>query len=205
MTLYEFTPSRSTRVRWLLEELGVKFDAVPVDLMAGEHKGAGFLSVNPAGKVPVLVDGDLVLTETMAIVLYLAEKDEQRRFLPTDRAQRAQVYRWLSFTITELEQPLWRMRRHTKLYAVERRLAAEVDLAREDFAAMARVLEAHMHERPFVVGPTVSVADFVLAWTLDWAHANALLEHSPNLLAYLERMYRRAAAPSRMRIPSAPS
>ena len=70
---------------------------------------------------------------------------------------------------------------------------------------MARVLETHMHEHPFVVGPTVSVADFVLAWTLDWAHANPLLEHSPNLLAHLERMYRHAPPPSRMRAPSAPS
>ena len=205
MILYEFNLSRATRVRWLLQELGAEFDAVRVDLVVGEQKGAEFLSINPAGKLPVLVDGDTVLTESAAIVLYLAEKDEQRRFLPADRAQRAQVYRWLFFAVTELEQPLLRMHRHTRLYAAERRLPAEIDLAREDFAAMVRVLETHMRDRPFVAGADVSVADFVLAWTLDWASTSALLEHSPNLQAYLERMYRRAAAPSRMRASRASS
>ena len=199
MTLYEFNPSRSTRVRWLLQELDLEFDAVRIDLMAGEHKRAEFLRINPAGKVPVLVDGDMVLTETMAIVLYLAECDLQQRFLPADCTRKAQVYRWLSFAVTELEQPLWRIRRHTKLYAAERRLPAEIELAREDFAVIARVLEAHMHEGPFVTGANVSIADFVLAWTLDWASTHDLLEQTPNLLAYVERMYRRPAAPPRIR------
>ena len=70
MKLYEFAPTRSIRVRWTLQELGVDFEAVTVDLLAGEHRSPAFLKINPAGKLPVLVDGDMVLTESVAIVLY---------------------------------------------------------------------------------------------------------------------------------------
>ncbi len=74
MRLFEFAPTRSIRVRWTLQELDVAFESVPVNLIAGEHRRPEFLKINPAGKLPVLVDGDLVLTESVAIVLYLADK-----------------------------------------------------------------------------------------------------------------------------------
>jgi glutathione S-transferase len=116
MKLYEFAPARSIRVRWVLQELGVDFEAIEVNMLAGEHRKPEFLAVNPAGKLPVLVDGDLTLTESVAIALYLCEKYPQNSFLPTDLGSRAQVYRWLFFAATELEQPLWRLSRHTALY-----------------------------------------------------------------------------------------
>ena len=72
MKLYEFAPTRSIRVRWTLQELGVDFEAITVNLLAGEHRSPAFLKINPAGKLPVLVDGDVVLTESVVIVLYLA-------------------------------------------------------------------------------------------------------------------------------------
>ena len=107
MKLYEFGPTRSIRARWTLQELGVDFEPVTVNLTAGEHRRPEFLEINPAGKLPVLVDGDLVLTESVAITLYLAEKYPDRGLVPADLKQRAQVNRWLLFTATELEQPLW--------------------------------------------------------------------------------------------------
>ena len=116
MQLYEFGPTRSIRARWTLQELGVEFEPITVNLVAGEHRRPEFLKINPAGKLPVLVDGDLVLTESVAIVLYLAEKYPEKGLLPTDLADRAQVNRWLLFAATELEQPLWRISRHTALY-----------------------------------------------------------------------------------------
>jgi glutathione S-transferase len=109
MQLYEFAPTRSIRARWTLQELGVDFEAVAIDLVAGENRKPEFLALNPAGKVPVLVDGDLVLTESATIVWYLAEKYADRGLLPADLAQRARVHRWLLFAVTELEQPLWRI------------------------------------------------------------------------------------------------
>jgi glutathione S-transferase len=198
MKLYEFAPTRSIRVRWTLQELGVDFEAVTVNLPAGEHRSPAFLKINSAGKLPVLVDGGLVMTESVAIVLYLAEKYPDKGFIPADLGERAQLYRWLFFAVTELEQPLWRISRHTALYPENRRLAAEVVLAREDFKPMAEVADAHMRGRQYVVGDSATVGDFVLAYTLDWANEAGLLGDFPGLREYVERMYARPHAPMRI-------
>ncbi len=197
MKLYEFGPTRSIRVRWTLQELGVDFQPIRVNLIAGEHQRPEFLKINPAGKIPALVDGDLVLTESVAIVLYLAEKYSDKGLLPTDLDQRAQVNRWLLFAATELEQPLWRISRHTVLYPEEQRLPGDVTIASREFREMATVLEKHMQGREFVVGDSATVADFVLAYTLDWGNEDKLLGHCPQLLAYMKRMYARPNAPPR--------
>src|SRR5262249_16105564 len=148
------------RARWTLQELEVPFDSVSIDLRKGENRSPAFLAVNPAGKLPVLVDGDMVLTESIAIVLYLAEKYPEKKLIPNDLGERAQLNRWLLFTTTELEQPLWRISRHTFLNPEEKRLPAEVTLAREDFAGMAGVIEEYMDGREFIVGDRVTIGDF---------------------------------------------
>jgi glutathione S-transferase len=198
MKLYEFPPTRAIRVRWTLQELGVDFEAVFVNMLAGEHKSPAYLKVNPAGKLPALVDGDLVLTESVAIVLYLGEKYSEKGLVPTDLKLRTQLYRWLLFAATELEQPLWRIARHTNVYPESKRIPGEVPLAREDFQAMARVLEEHIRDRQFVVGNSITVADIVLAYTLDWANEVQLLDGFPQMKAYMERMYERPQAPMRI-------
>ena len=198
MQLYEFAPTRSIRARWMLQELGVDFESLTVNLIAGEHLRPEFLKINPAGRLPVLVDGDLVLTESVAIVLYLAEKYPQKGFLPEDIKQRSQVYRWLLFATAESEQPLWRISRHTALYPEHLRLPAEVSPARQDFTDMAAVMEDRMQGCEFIVGNTVTIADFVCAHTLDWANEIHLLDGSPQLLQYMKRMYARPNAPLRI-------
>jgi glutathione S-transferase len=198
MKLYEFAPTRSIRARWTLQELGVDFEAITVNLVAGEHRKPAFLQINPAGKLPVLVDGDRVLTESVAIVLYLADKYPSKGLIPAPLEQRAQVNRWLLFAATELEQPLWRIARNTSLYPEAKRLPDDVALAREDFKPMAAVLDEHMKGREFVVGDKVTVADFVTAYTLDWANEVQLLDGFPRLGTYMERMYARPHAPMRI-------
>jgi glutathione S-transferase len=149
----------------------------------------------------VLVDGDFVLTESIAIVLYLAEKYPKKGLLPRDVRARADVNRWLLFCATELEQPLWRITRHTHLYPQEKRLAAEISIARQDFLDMAVVLEKHMEGQQFIVGDKPTVADFVAAYTLDMASVlekHRLLDDLPRLRAYMERMYQRPKAPARI-------
>lgn len=199
MKLYEFAPTRSIRVRWTLQEMDVPFEAVTVNLAANEHHSAEFLKINPAGKLPALVDGDFVLTESIAIVLYLAEKYPAKKLMPTDLRERAQLYRWLLFTTTELEQPLWRIARHSNIYPVDKRLPAEIELARGDFLPMAQVVEDHLRGREFLAGGHLTVADFVLAYTLDWAKLVKLLDGFPALDAYVERMYARPKAPMRIK------
>jgi glutathione S-transferase len=203
MRLYEFGPTRALRVRWTLQELGVEFEAVSVNMLAGENQAPEFLRLNPAAKLPVLVDGDQVLTESAAIVLYLAEKYPQAKLLPTSVTERAQAYRWLLFTVTELEQPLWRMARHEFLYPEEKRSTEDIQLAREDFRPMVEVLDRHMQNRPYVVGDSVTVTDFVLAYTLDWANEVELLADFPQLKHYMENMYRRPKAVMRIAAASA--
>src|SRR5262244_2451288 len=131
MKLYEFGPTRSIRVRWTLQELEADFESIRVNLPAGEHCRPEFLKINPAGKVPVLEDGDLVLTESVAIVLYLAEKYSEKGFAPAGLRGRADLARWLLFTATELEQPLWRISRHSAIYPEDKRLPGDIALARE--------------------------------------------------------------------------
>jgi glutathione S-transferase len=198
MKLYGFGPTRSLRALWGLKELGVEFEFIPVDLQAGQHKRPEFLALNPAGKVPVLIDGDLVLPESAAIVLYLAEKYPEKGLMPAKLEQRAQVYRWVLFAVTELEQPLWRMAKHRFIYPEAKRLPQDIDLARDDFTAMAAVLERHMQGRQYIVGDRTTVADCVTAYLMDWANEHHLLDGFPNLKGYLQRMYTRSTAPQRI-------
>jgi glutathione S-transferase len=198
MRLYEFPPTRSIRVRWTLQELGIPFESVPVNLIAGDHRKPEFLALNPAAKIPVLVDGDVVLTESVATVMYLADKYPEQGLLPNSLAARGQAYRWLLFAATELEQPLWRIARHTNLYPEEQRLPADVAIAGREFVEMAAVLARHMEGREFIVGAHAGVVDFVTAYTLDWANEARLLGDYPGLRVYMERMYARPKAPLRI-------
>lgn len=85
------------------------------------------------------------------------------------------------------------------IYPEDKRLRAEIALARQDFADVAQVMEAQMRGRQFVVGDEVTVADFVLAYTLDWAKLAKTLDGFPVLDAYMERMYARPKAPERIK------
>lgn len=198
MKLYGFGPTRSLRALWGLKELDADFEFIPVNLLTGEHKHPDFLRLNPAGKVPVLVDGDIVIPESAAIVLYLADKYPEKRFLPTSVEERAQVYRWVMFAVTELEQPLWRISKHTALYPEDKRLAADIVLAKEEFLAMAAILDSHLEGRRFIVGDSVTVADCVTVYLVDWANEFHLIDDFAQLQAYLERMYARPKAPHRI-------
>ena len=193
--LYGTPPTRLLRVTWLLNELGLEYESHPVDLMKGEHLQPDFLALNPAAKVPVLVDGSLVLTESAAIQLYLAEKYPEAGFIPDALEERAQMYRWIFFLVTEIEQPLWRIARQTFIYPEDKRAPRDVEIAREECLEMVAVLERHMAEREFIVADRLTVADFNAAYTLDWANEEKMLDRAPRLSAYLKTMYSRPTAP----------
>jgi glutathione S-transferase len=195
MKLYGTPPTRALRVLWLLNELDIDCETITVNMGAGEHRGPALLRLNPAGKLPVLVDGDLVLTESSAIPLYLAEKHPESSLIPATLADRALMYQWIFFLVTEIEQPLWRIALHTRIYPEDERVAADVPLAARDGRQMIDVLENHMQGRDFLVGDRPSVADFNAAFTLDWAREAGLLENAPRLRAYLKAMYDRPKAP----------
>jgi len=195
LKLYGTPPTRALRVIWLLNELGLKYEMIPVDILQGEQTQQDFQQLNPASKVPVLVDGSVVMTESAAIQLYLADKHPEAGFIPATAEDRAQMYRWIFFLVTEIEQPLWRIARHTNIYPQEKRLPQDVDLATEECIAMLAVLEQHMQARKFLVGDHLTVADFNAAYTLDWANEAHMLNNAPRLKEYLKSMYARSTAP----------
>ena len=94
LKLYGGTRTRSSTIQWYLEELGVAYEFVLLDMKAGEHKQPEFLAINPMGKVPVIVDGDVRLWESGAILTYLAEKHGQ---MPESVEARSQIHQWVYF------------------------------------------------------------------------------------------------------------
>ncbi len=195
MKLYGTPPTRLIRALWLVNELGIECECVPVDMGRGEHKSPELSAINPAGKVPFLVDGDAIVTESCAIQLYLAEKYPEKGFMPEDLAARAQVYRWMFFLATDIEQPLWRIALHDFIYPEAERIPADAPLAMRDGKTMIAVLEDHMKARRFLVGDRLSVADFNAAYTLDWAREAGMLGDAPRLQAFVDEMYARPTAP----------
>lgn len=183
LRLYELAPTRSLRALWALQELELPFETVTVDPQKQEHRRPDYLAINPAGKLPALVDGDAVITESAAIVMYLCEK---HGLWPATVEERAQLYRWVCFTITELEHIIGPDGPNSPDEQQEKR---------QKFLAMAAVVEKHLQDRPYLLGDSVSAADFVLVYTLDLAHGLKLLTGLPNCRAYLERMYSRPKAP----------
>ena len=91
------------------------------------------------------------------------------------------------------------MARHTHLYPKEKRIPDEIAVARDDFLQIASVMEQHLRDRQFVVGPRVTVGGSVLAYTLDWAKEVNLLERLPRLESYMEDMYAQSHAPMRIK------
>ena len=192
MKLYGTPPTRAIRVQWLLNELGIDCEVIGLNPM---DPGPEFLKLNPAGKLPMLVDGDVVLTESAAIPLYLAEKHPEKGFIPSNLADRGQMYRWIFFLVTEIEQPLWRIGLNTSIYPEENRVPADIENATRDCKKMVAVFEQHMADRDYVAGNRLSVADFIAAYTLDWANEAKMLAKAPRLRSFVETMYARPTAP----------
>src|SRR5689334_4330317 len=96
MKFYYNTAPNPTKVALCLEEMGIAFEAIPVDTRKGDQHTAAFRAVNPNGKVPVIVDGDAVVFDSSAILLYLAQKTG--KFLPDDSPKaRGELYSWMFF------------------------------------------------------------------------------------------------------------
>lgn len=103
LKLYDFPWSgHSHRVRLFLSLLGLPCEKVPVDMLQNEHKDPAYLKLSPLGQVPTLVDGDTVITDSTAALVYLALKHGDERWLPRDPAGAARVQRWLSTASGEL-------------------------------------------------------------------------------------------------------
>lgn len=193
MLLYGFGPSRSLRASWALEEVGAPWSYYKLNARAGEHRSDEFLSLNPDGKVPCLVDQDFVLTESMAIVTYLGEKFPDSGLVPAKLNERALYFQWSSFAVTELEQPLWTKAKHSFVFPKEKRVPAIKPVTVVEFERAAKVFSLGLGDKEFVLGRNFTGADILLGHTLSWARMQKYpIEHS-NLNEYLDRLLARPA------------
>jgi glutathione S-transferase len=194
ITLYGYNRSRWIKPYWTLKELGVPFDArnVRPDLLRTEYPEV--LALNPFAKLPILVDGDFTVFESSAISSYLADKYSEKKLSPEPATRNRALYdQWISLASTDLEQPLWRIAKHSFLYPEEERSNADQDLARKDFLKEVSVLEDQI--TPYLVGGGFTVADIVMAYTLNWANGYKLLEGFPKVKTYLATHTERASFP----------
>lgn len=192
--LYGSGPSRWIRPYWMLNELGIKFEAIELKLQNGEGQTPEFLAINPHGKVPALVDGKVILFESAAICTYLADKYPEQGLAPrVGTIDRAYYDQWISFVISDLEQPLWRIVRHRYLYPEGKKSPADIELAKADFLKLAAVVENHVGT--FLVGNRFSGADIIMAYTLKWATWDQLLDGFPKLQKYMETHTARSSFP----------
>lgn len=190
MRLYHLAPSRSTRVLWLLEEIGEPYDVTV--MKGGDRKTDEHRLRHPLGRVPVLEDDEGFLFESAALCLQLADvyPDAQLNW-PLGTRERGLVYQWTLFAMTELE-----------LAIVEARHYGKDDPARaqagtERFRAAAAATEAALDGHEYLVGDRFSVADIVCGEVLDFAKVTGLLDGGfPNIDASLERL---SARPARRR------
>ncbi|TMA80136.1 MAG: glutathione S-transferase family protein [Deltaproteobacteria bacterium] len=194
MKLYYAPQTRAGRPRWLLEELGVPYEIVPVDLAQGEHKKPEYMKIHPHGAVPALADGDLVLFESAAICMYLADKYPEKKLAPAvGTPARGLYYQWMIYTMATLEPPVVQIFLNTVMLPEAERSAAAVEKGKTQFAEVARVLSNALATRPYILGEQFSAADVMIGGMLGWASMMGLLSDQPTLQAYVKRVTDRPA------------
>ncbi|MDD9896096.1 MAG: glutathione S-transferase family protein [Gammaproteobacteria bacterium] len=175
MKLYGMQQSRSFRCLWALEETGLEYEYVPVKLRTEETdpdsaQHPNYLAVNVQGKVPTLIDGDLNLTESVAILHYIARKAPDSRLIPdADIQTLAKHDELVSFVLAELEQPLWSKGKHMFALPEAQRIPQMFETAKFEFAKAVRTLDHLLPDNEFAVANHFSMVDILLAQTFNWA------------------------------------
>lgn len=187
IVLHHHPYSRAANVVWMLEELGVPYELRWVDIMKGEQKQPDVVGLNPMGKLPVLVDGDVVISESAAIGLYLADRYSYGTLAPkVDEADRATYYRWSFFAPSVIEPgSLAKLRGWTFK-------ASEAGWGEHE--AMVKAMEAAVDGRPYLLGERFSMADCIFGGTVRYMLTFKMLEPKPLLAAYADRLAARPAA-----------
>ncbi len=194
LTVWGIGTMRTMRVHWMLRELGLDYSCQPIGSRTGETQTAAFGALNPKRKIPVLVHGDLVLSESAAIVQYLAERFDVPAgfYIPNDAAGRARLNEWCFFIMTELDaHSLYVVRRHDGLKEIYGAAPVAVEAAKDYFQLLLAAAESRLPVgEEYLLGAQLSTADILLTTCLAWAQAIDLA--LPAFAAdYLERVRRR--------------
>lgn len=192
--LYAYPRSRSTRVVWMLEEIGVDYEFIKIELLQGAGQAEAYLKIHADGKVPAIDDNGFILTESAAIMSYLGDEYSESKLVPEPKTQeRARYDEWCFFVLTELEQPLWTVGKHTFVFPEEKRVPEILDVAHWEFLKACKVLEQRLQGKEYALGNSFSAVDILIAHTLRWADAFGVSSGSELLDAYREKMSARPA------------
>lgn len=192
LKLYFVPFTRSTRVRWVLEELAVPHELVRLDPKKGDTKSASYLKIHPLGHVPALQDGDTTLIESGAIVMYLADKYGAGRLAPAlSSPERGEYYQWIMLTHATLEPVLQTIHDHKQGKGVDDAALAKAKKRAHDVLT---AIDTGLAGRSFAAGANFTAADIVLAAVLHWAQMMGQLHDFPRLHAYAVKHVSRPAA-----------
>jgi glutathione S-transferase len=186
ITLYHSPASRAFTAYWMLEELGVPFDVRTIDIRRGEQKSPAYLKLNPAGKVPTLTDGDVVVSENPAIGIYLADRYGYGTLAPRiEDRDRGAYLKWMVFA-TAVVDPVASLH------------AEKIDLPGFGFSFgtfddMVGVLVGALKGREYLLGERFTGADVVLGGAISNLLYRKVLPPEPALLDYHQRLTRREA------------
>jgi glutathione S-transferase len=185
--LYYMPRTRSSRVLWMLEEIGEPYELT--EITGAERRSDAHLARHPLGRVPALeLEDGTVMFESAAICLQLADRHPDAGLTaPPGTSERALVYQWVLFAMTELEGPLFRW------LAELRDGATQTTPSRQRFTDACTALQAALDGADWVAGARFTVADVLCASILSGAHSRELLEPWPELQAYVERAEARPA------------
>ena len=205
LTIYGVYLSRASRVYWTAEELGIPFKAVKVtqarylkDPFAEDApfntRSSDFLAVNPSAQIPAIDDDGLVLTESLAITLYLAKK-HGGPLAPADIAEEGEMLRWTLWAATELEpQTVQIVLVHDAGQETSEGGRKAIAVASRMLKMPLSVLELHLAGRDYLVGDRFTVADLNVAEVMRYAMGEPkLFEDKPNIRAWYENCHNRPA------------
>jgi glutathione S-transferase len=186
ITLFHSPQTRSSAALMLLEELDAPYELRTLDLKSGEQREDGYLAINPMGKVPAILDGDVLVTEQVAIFIHLADRFAQAGLAPALSDPRRGVYlRWLAFYAGCFEPAVVdRFLKHTP--------PADHSIYR-DFDTMLGILEAQLATGPYLLGDEITAADILWGTALRWTMMFGIVPRRPVFTAYADRIGDRAA------------
>jgi glutathione S-transferase len=188
LTLYHAAPSRSSIARWMLEEIGEPYDLHLLSLKKGDNRDPTYLAVNPMGKVPALRHGDVIVSESAAICLYLADAFPQAGLtVPVGDPRRGPFLKWLFFGPGCLEPAIT----DRAFKRVEE--APRGALGYGDFDTTMDVVAKAVEPGPHLLGNAFTAADVVIGSTLRWGMLFKMVPERPEFLAYTRRLAERPA------------
>jgi glutathione S-transferase len=188
ITLFHSPNTRSTGTLILLEELGAPYDLHVLNMRAGEQRQPEFLGVNPMGKVPAILHGDALVTEQVAITIYLADLFPRAGLAPgLSDPHRGPYLRWMAFYAACFEPAVVDR-------AMKRDPAPPAMSPYGDFDTVMSTLTAQLDAGPYLLGETFSAADVLWGTALLWTTMFGLVPETPAIKAYIERITTRPAA-----------